>query len=143
MAQEVTDQIPSFKMVLSNGSFFSKQNIKKNKPVVLIYFSPDCDHCKALMKDFFKRATDFSKAEVVMITYKPLKDVDQFIDEYKIRQYLNITVGTEVPTYFIRYFYNLSNTPFTALFNRKGKLVYSYRNETPVDDLISRLRNIK
>lgn len=142
VAQQTADKIPSFKIVLSNGSFFSKENIKKNKPVILIYFSPDCDHCKLLMKDLFKRITDFNKAEIVMITFKPLKEVDEFIEAYKIKQYPNITVGTEVPIYFIRYFYNLSNTPFTALFDRKEKLVYAYRKETSVADLIDRLKHL-
>ena len=138
-----SSKMPPFKMILPNGEIYLANNIKKNKPVILIYFAPDCDHCKILMKDFFKRVTEFSQAEVVMITYKPLKEVAGFINEYGISQYTNIRVGTESPTHFIRHYYNLSNTPFTALFNKKGELSYSYQKETPVPDLINRLNKIK
>ena len=143
LAQKPGDKIPPFKIVLSNGSFFSAENLKKDRPVVLIYFAPDCDHCKTLMNAFFKRATDFTKAEVIMITYKPLKEVAAFIQEYGIMNFQNITVGTEIPTYFTRYYFNLSNTPFTALYNKRKEFVYSYRKETLVADLINRLNAIK
>ena len=143
MAQKPVDKIPPFRMVLSNGSFFSAENLQKNKPLVLIYFAPDCDHCKMLMKDFFRRVTDFSKAQVVMITYRELKEVAQFINEYGLTNYPNITVGTEVPTYFMRYHYNLTNTPFTALFDKKGEMVCSYRQVTAVEGLVEHLKKIK
>jgi thiol-disulfide isomerase/thioredoxin len=143
MAQKPTNKIPSFRMVLSNGSFFSADNLQKNKPLVLIYFAPDCDHCKTLMKDFFKKATDFNKAQVVMITYKDLKEVSQFINEYGVKNYPNITVGTEVPIYYIRYYFNLANTPFTALYNKKGELVFSYRKQTSIEDLLHRLSYVQ
>jgi thiol-disulfide isomerase/thioredoxin len=142
-AQQPDEGIPAFRMVLADGSFFSAKDIKKNKPLVLIYFAPDCDHCKALMKEFFKHVDAFQKAEVVMITFRPLKEVAPFINEYRISQYNNIRVGTEVPVYFIRYHYNLTNTPFTALFDAKGRLIHSYRTETTVDDLIGRLKSIR
>lgn len=143
MAQKPGDKIPPFKLVLSNGSFFSAEDVKKNRPVVLIYFAPDCGHCKTLMSAFFKRVTDFAKAEVIMITYKPLKEVAAFIREYRIMNFQNITVGTEIPTYFTRYYFNLSNTPFTALYNKRKEFVYSYRKETLVADLVNRLNGIK
>lgn len=142
-AQPATGRLPPFRMVLSNGSFFSREQIKKNKPVILIYFSPDCDHCKRLMKDFLARAHDFNGAEVVLITYQPLQAVQQFVRAYQLGRYANITVGTEVPMYYIRYYYNLSNTPFTVLFNRRGEQVFSYRKETDVTDLASRLQHLK
>jgi len=32
--------------------------------------------------------------------------------------------------------------PFTALYDKKGNLNYSYRKETSVDDLIKRLKSL-
>jgi thioredoxin-related protein len=130
-------------MVLPNGSNFTSASIKKGKPIILIYFSPDCDHCKVLMNEFFKRTSDFDKAEIVMVTFKPLKEVVQFISDYRVNQHPNIIVGSETPMFYIRYYYNLTSTPYTALFDKKGQLVYSYRKETSLSDLANRLKNIK
>ena len=130
-------------MVLPNGGNFSADSLKKNKPVVLIYFAPDCGHCQALMKELFATVSDFNKAEVVLITFKPLAELQPFVQQYNINQYSNFKVGTEVPIFFIRYFYNVTTTPFTALYDKKGKLVQAYRRETTVPDLIKRLKAIK
>jgi thiol-disulfide isomerase/thioredoxin len=140
---QAKDQMPSFKMTLYDGSHFSSESLKKNTPVVLIYFAPDCGHCQVLMKEFFKRVTDFNQSEVVMVTFKPLPEVAQFVKDNKISQYKNIFVGREDPVFFFRYFYDLVNTPFTALFDKKGKLVQSYKVETPLPELISKLKKIK
>ncbi|MFL5742453.1 MAG: TlpA family protein disulfide reductase [Flavisolibacter sp.] len=142
-SQSTPTKIPAFHMVLPNGGNFSVDSLKKNKPVVIIYFAPDCGHCQALMKELFKRVSDFNKAEVVLITFKPLAELQPFVQQYNINQYPNIRVGTEVPIFYIRFYYNVTTTPFTALFNGKGKLVQSYRRETSVPDLVKRLKAIK
>ena len=142
-AQAPKDKMPSFKMILYDGSHFSSETLKKNTPVVLIYFAPDCGHCQVLMKEFFKKVKDFEKSEVVMVTFKPLPEVAQFVKDNRIGQYKNIFVGREDPVFFFRYFYDLVNTPFTALFDKKGKLVESYKVETPLPELISKLKKIK
>lgn len=134
--------IPPFKIMLSNGKIYTAENLPKSKPVVLIYFSPDCGHCQKLMTDFFKRVNQFKKAEVVMITFKPIDEVKSFEQFYSTSKYKNIRVGSEMETFYLKMFYNLNHTPFTALFNKHGNLIYSYRDETSIDDLISRIKKI-
>jgi thiol-disulfide isomerase/thioredoxin len=136
---EAQKKIPPFKILLSNGTYFTPDNLDKKKPVVLIYFAPDCDHCRILLSSFFKNVTAFKQAEVVMITFKPIEEVNRFVLDHAIGKYPNIKVGTEGNTFFIRYFYKLTNTPFVALFKNNGELDYAYRTITNVDDLIVRL----
>lgn len=136
-------RMPAFKMMLTNGKFYSAADLPKGKPVVLIYFAPDCDHCQVLLSEVFKKMEAFKKAQLVLVTFKPLSDLPLFERSYHTATYPNVKVGTEGSTYFLRSFYKLQNTPFTALYDKDAKLVYSYRKETPVDDLIKRLNNLK
>jgi thiol-disulfide isomerase/thioredoxin len=136
------DRLPPFNMTLSNGRFFKAADIPAGKPVVLIYFAPDCDHCHTLMNAFFQKAGEFKTAEVVMVTFKPVSEVRTFEQSFQTARYPNIKVGTEGNTNFLRLFYKLQNTPFTALYNRDGKLVVSYRKETPVDELVKQLKKL-
>ena len=54
LAKNILSQpIPPFKMTLSDDRIFSASELPKGKPVVLIYFDPDCDHCQKLMKELF------------------------------------------------------------------------------------------
>jgi thiol-disulfide isomerase/thioredoxin len=135
-------QIPPFKMLMSDGKFFSATNLSKNKPVVLIYFAPDCEHCQVLMNEFFKNIDAFKTVQIVLVTFKPVQDLIAFEKLYETKKYENIKAGTEGNTYFLRRFFKLDNTPFTALYNKEGNLVCSYRKETPVEDLINRVKQL-
>ena len=132
--------IPSFSMRLANGKLFSDKDLSHKKPVIIIYFAPDCEHCQILMKVLFKRMRDFRKAQIVMVTFKPVNEVVDFEKSYQTAKYPNIKVGIEIPIFFFRQYYNLQNTPFTALYDKHGKLIISYKKETPVDDLIKHLK---
>lgn len=139
----LAQSIPPFKMLLTNGKTFSVSDLPKRKPVVIIYFSPDCEHCQTLMNAFFKKVNSFKNAEVIMVTFRPVSEVVDFEKSYKTNKYSNIVVGTEVPAFFFKMYYNLVNTPFTVLFDKQGKYIYSYRKETPIDDLARRVKMLK
>src|SRR5215475_7664354 len=79
--------LPPFKMYRSNNSIFSATELPKNKPVIVIYFDPDCDHCQKLMKDVFKKINNLKKAEIVMVTFKPVEEVAAFEKKYKTHDY--------------------------------------------------------
>ena len=134
--------IPAFRMQLSNGSYYSDGEISKNKPLVLIYFAPDCDHCIKLMDALFKKIHQLDKATVVMVTFERITDVAWFERKYQTAKYPNIKVGTEGVTYVLRKYYKLDKTPFTAVYDKRGKLAFSYKNETPVDDMLTRCKKL-
>lgn len=136
------DQLPAFKMLMTDGKFFNSADLPKNKPVVLIYFAPDCEHCQVLMNEFFKEVDAFKKVQVLLITFKPVDEVAAFEKLYQTHKYENIKVGTEGTTFYLRQFFKLQNTPFTAIYNKEKKLVHAYRNETPVRDLVQRVKQL-
>jgi hypothetical protein len=141
---EVASQpIPQFKMYLSDKTIFSAAELPKAKPVILIYFDPDCDHCQILMKEVFKRINQFKSAEIVMVTFKSITELAAFEIKYNTHNYTNIKVGTEGNLFYLRNYYQLIKMPFTALYDKNKNLSYYYRQDTSVDDLLRRLKNLK
>ncbi len=134
--------IPPFKMTLSNNKIFNAADLPKGKPVVLIYFDPDCDHCQKLMTELFKKINSFKKAQMVLVTFKPVTEVTAFEKKYSTSKYANMRVGTEGTLFYLKNYFKLVKMPFTALYDRKGNYSYSYRDETPVNDLIKRLQGL-
>ena len=92
------------------------------------------------MKDFFKRAADFTKASVVMVTYLPLAEVTKFIAEFNIRQYSNIYVGTEGSSFFLKNYYKLLDMPFAALYDKNGNIMATYRTNIPLNELALKIK---
>jgi thiol-disulfide isomerase/thioredoxin len=134
--------IPAFKIAKTNGSYFTNNDIRKNAPSVLIYFAPDCDHCIKLMDQLFNKIHELDKANVVMVTFRAPTDVAWFERKYQTARYPNITVGTEGTSYVLRNYYRLDKTPFTAVYDKKGKLVFSYKNETPVNEMLASFKKL-
>jgi thiol-disulfide isomerase/thioredoxin len=134
--------LPSFKILKTNGGYFTNNDIKKNVPVVLIYFAPDCDHCIKLMDQLFKKIHELDKARILMVTFRAPNDVAWFERKYQTAQYPNITVGTEGTSYVLRNYYRLDKTPFTAVYDKKGRLAFSYKDETPVNEMLTRFKKI-
>lgn len=136
-------KLPPFRIVQTNRKVYKAENLPMGKPILLIYFSPDCDHCKKLLNNFFKRAEDFKKASVVMITYLPVERVAQFSKDYNVTRFPNLIVGTEGMTFFVRNYYNLMEMPFAALYEKNGNLVKSYTRDVRLQDLSNRLNHLK
>lgn len=142
-AKVCSQPIPPFKMMLSDNKIFSASDLPKGKPIILVYFDPDCEHCQKLMNELFKKINEFKKAEIVMVTFKPVIELPPFEEKYNTSGYSNIKVGTEGTLFYLRNYYGLVKMPFTALYDKKGNLSYSYKEQTPVDDLINRLKKLK
>ncbi len=134
--------IPPFKMMLSNNKIFTAAQLPKGKPTVLIYFDPECEHCQKLMGELFKKINEFKKVQIVMITYKPISEVIPFEKLHNTKKYNNIIVGTEGLAFYVRNYYGIMTMPFTAVYDKKGNLNHSYVKETPLDDLINRLKKL-
>ena len=88
------------------------------------------------MEELLPQMSAFKNTQILMVTFESLNDVAWFENHYQTNKYPNIKVGIEIPVFFFRNYYHLENTPFTALFNKKGKLMISYKKYTPVTELI-------
>ena len=128
--------IPNFKIKLTDGTSVSSIKTAHQKPLLIIYFAPDCDHCRKLMDQLFPQMNAFKNTEILMVTFESLNDVAWFENHYHTKNYPNIKVGMEEPVLFLKNYYHLEHTPFTALFDKNGKLMVSYKEYTPVSELI-------
>jgi thiol-disulfide isomerase/thioredoxin len=139
----ISQTIPDFKIELTNGKMFTTKDLSKSKPTIIIYFAPDCEHCQVLIKGLLKKINAFKKSQVILASFESLQQVSTFEKDYGLKSYPYIKTGIEKPVFFFRYFYHLENTPFTALYDKNGKYVISYKKQTPVDDLIKHLNALK
>jgi thiol-disulfide isomerase/thioredoxin len=137
------NKLPPFRMVQSNGKIFKAEDLPMGKPIILIYFSPDCDHCEKMLKEFFGKAKQFSRSSVAMITYLTQDRVAKFEKDYPVKKHANIYAGTEGTTFFVRNYFKITDMPFAALYTKEGNFVKSYSQEIPLNDLATRLKNLQ
>lgn len=134
-------KVPPFRMIMSDGKIFKAEYLPIGKPIVIIYFSPDCEDCQKLTKDLIDRINDFKNVSFAMVTYQPVEFVGQFITKYNLSKYENIYVGTEEKFQFLRNYYKIVHFPLVVLYNKNGDFIVKYN--TKEIDLDNLLWNIK
>jgi len=135
--------IPPFHILNTDSVYVTPANLKKNKPVMIIYFAPDCSHCQHLMFELKPQMKAFKNVQVVMITFvQQLKAIQVFYRDFDLKKYPNFTVGTEYPTYKVQQYYQVRSTPYIALYDKDGKLVKAYDKAPKADELAEEVKKI-
>lgn len=133
------ENIPPFKILKSDSTYFTPANLKKDKPVMIIYFAPDCSHCQHLVYEMKPKMKQFSNIQIVMVTFTDfnmLKMLKNFNRDFDLAKYPNITVGTEGHTYVVQQYYQVKTTPYIAVYDHKGKLVKAYEKAPSMEELL-------
>ncbi|WP_084185577.1 peroxiredoxin family protein [Chitinophaga niabensis] len=125
-------------LTLYDGSTFSKNDLPKNKPVLVFVFSVECDHCAHMTEEILKNIGKFGKTQLLMITPFKLERMKAWYDEYKIKNYPNIIMAAE-PTRQILSYYDLHNFPGTYIYNKKHRLEADYEGTVKLDTLLKHL----
>lgn len=129
--------VPAFRLLETDSvTIITKDNLKKNKPVLIVLFNPECDHCKHETEEIIKHMDDLKKVQIIMATmaqYAPMKD---FYVKYKLDEYKNIKVGQDFQ-YMLPSFYRVHSLPYLAMYNEKGDLLTTFEGTMKIEDLIS------
>lgn len=128
--------IPPYRILTTDSIYITPADLKKHKPVMIIYFSPDCSHCQHLMYEMKPKMKDFNNLQIVMITFAlPLKASQVFYRDFALAKYRNIIVGTEGHTYTVQRYYQLLTTPYIAFYDKNQKLVKYFDKVPKIDEL--------
>jgi thiol-disulfide isomerase/thioredoxin len=131
----ISKAFPKFEMLLTNATHFNSSSVKKGEPALLIYFSPTCDHCKKFINALLQNMPSFKRYQIILVTYVDIGEVKQFENDYHLKNYKNIIAGTEGTDFVVRYFYDVVNFPFVALYDKNKSLVTVYRQPPALDKL--------
>ncbi|HQV06665.1 MAG: redoxin domain-containing protein [Chitinophagaceae bacterium] len=127
---------PQAKLLLADSvHFFTKSDLKKNKPVMMIVFNPDCGHCQHETEALLKVIDKFKGIQIIMATMAPLYEMNQFVKDYKLDQYKNITVAKDV-SYYLPTYYKIYNLPFLAFYDKKFNLISDFSGTMPMADVL-------
>jgi thioredoxin-related protein len=131
---------PPVKLLMPDSiTYFTKEALPKNKPVLLMVFHPTCEHCQHETENITKNIDKFKGIQIVMSTMVPLFEMKAFMDKYKLASYDNIIVAQDY-TFFLPPYFQFNNLPFLAFYNKKKKLVSTFGGSLPVDKIIAELR---
>ena len=131
--------VPPFKPLLTDSSsYYTKDILPKKKPVMIMLFSPDCDHCKLATDEIIKNIDAFKKVQIIMSTTFPFNKMMGFYNNYDLKRFDNIIVGIDV-NYLLPVFYDIHNFPFLTFYNKKKELISVFPGSLHINKIAEEL----
>jgi len=134
---------PPFHILTTDSVYKTPADLKKNKPVMVIYFSPDCSHCQHLMYELKPKMDALKNVQVVMVTFvKQIEAIRVFYRDFSLKMYPNFTVGTEGDNMTVLRYYDVHTTPYIALYDKNRKLVKAWDKAPSVGELTDEAKKL-
>jgi len=128
--------LPAFDLLLPDSTtHFNTANIPTGKPFILIGFSPWCEHCQAETRDIIRHIQQLKNVRIYYVTPYPFDQMKIFYKAFKLNQYPNIVIGTDVKNYLLPYF-KAPGVPFTMVFDSHKRLKASMTEEAKATRII-------
>lgn len=137
--------IAAFHILTTDSTFMTPANLKKDKPVMLIFFAPDCSHCQHMMYDLKPRLKELKNIQIVMIAntlHYDLRALREFKRDFGLKDYANISMGTEGDSYSVVNYYNIRTTPYIAIYNKAGNLSTYFDKVMPAATIINAAKKV-
>jgi thioredoxin-related protein len=127
---------PVHLLEIDSVHFFTKDDVKKNHKILLMFFSPECEHCKHQTQDILAEIGKFKDIEIVMATFQPFDEMKTFYNYYRIGDHSNIFMGRD-EKYMLPPFYRMQSLPYLALYDKKGQYITHFEGNQKVDTIIN------
>jgi thioredoxin-related protein len=132
---------PPFKLLLTDSSsIFTDKDLKKNMPVLIMVFSPDCEHCQHHAEEMINNREKFKNIQIVMASVYPISKLKEFYIHYQLDKMDHLTIGQD-REFILGTFYKMKSMPFLAFYDKKGKLIDVFEGALPVDKILIKFQN--
>ncbi len=122
-AYERNPTIPSFSIEAApDSSIFTNHDLKHKKPLIIIVFSPDCDHCKHFTKELLAKYDMVKHAQIVMVSALNYDMIKKFYENYQIADYPSIKMGRDT-NYTLGSFIAVRMFPTVMVYDKHGNFV--------------------
>src|SRR5215472_3033792 len=107
--------LPPFGMLLMDSTTLLKEEqIPLGKPIVLLFFRPDCPHCQKETQEFIDHRASLQNVRIYLLATAPFPEIKAFYNHFQLANYANFTVGKDFNHSFYKAF-SPKAVPFLAI----------------------------
>ena len=127
--------LPPLQLMLGDSTKYTKGDLPRKKPVLLMLFSPDCSHCQHTAEELLQLKNEIKGIHIVMATLHTLDKMNEFVAKYRLNELPNVVVGRDM-YYLMPSYYNIKNLPYLAFYNKKGELIKGFEGSMSVEKIL-------
>jgi len=133
--------LPMIDLTLTNGERYTNRDVKPG-PLVLIYFSPDCEHCQQFITAFLQREKLVKSRQILLASFVEVSSLASFGKTMGMERFPNIRMGTEGESYRIARGLVIRKFPYVALYDGARNLIRTFEGEQPFGQIIEAIENL-
>lgn len=132
---------PPFKLLSTDSStILTDKDIKKNKDVLIMVFSPDCDHCQHHAEEMVNNRDKFKGIQIVMGSMMSISKIKEFYNTYHLDKLDNLIIGQD-REFILGSYYKMKSLPFLAFYDNKEILIDVFEGALPIDKILAKFKN--
>ncbi|MCV6628673.1 MAG: hypothetical protein OIF50_02315 [Flavobacteriaceae bacterium] len=127
--------IPPFEFSTIDNTSFSKDDLVKDKNLVIIYFDPDCSLCEKSGKIFQSFKGIHKPSQVIFVSHSSIEKILDFQIKFQLDKISNI-LFLKCNQGDFQTLFNQSNTPTYLIYNKKQELVKAIIDDVSVKTIL-------
>jgi len=129
--------LPAFNiLLLDSTTVFNTYNIPKGSVSALVFFDPDCKHCKATIKEITDKMDSLKDVQFYIFSARhDISMIKKFYDDYHLARFPNIKAVGMDSEFFFFLFYKTKFVPDIAMYDKSKKLIKLFEGSASVKDL--------
>jgi thioredoxin-related protein len=135
-------EVPGLQLLRTDSTRYTNDDLPKKKQVLLMLFSPDCDHCQHEAEQLAANKKALADTHIIMASTYPLFRLTAFADKYGLSGMTNVVLAKD-PYYILVSFYALRQFPYLALYDKKRKLIKTFEGAVGVDQVLKAFANAR
>ncbi len=89
-----------------------------NQATVLMFFSPDCDHCEHELEKIQNSNEKLSSINFILLSNRPIELIQAFAQKHQLHKYSNIQVYADPENFMARY-YGIGGYPSMLIYTQQ------------------------
>lgn len=135
---ENTNIIPNFEYQNIDGGNFTNRNLKKDTPMLFIYFNTECEFCNEEAQMIKENIEKFKDFQLVFISFEKPELIKAFATKYKLNTYDNVNFLSDTKVSFATTF-DVKSLPCLVLYDKNQRLIEKIKGQTKAETLIKKL----
>lgn len=122
--------LPAFSFPDTEGNVVTPDDLPANKPIIVFYFDPFCDHCQQEAQWIKENIDQFKNISLVWVSWAEAKDIREFPGKYLEGIDLSNFFFLRDADFTFDSFFGYSEIPSIYVYNRYRKRTASFKKET-------------
>ncbi len=128
--------IPEFNFLTLDSSNYSNLNLQSKKSTVFIYLNSECEYCQEEAQNISENLDKFGEVQLIFVSKEPIKNIQQFSEQYNLNNQPNITFLYDNNSDFSRRF-DATTIPYILIYDKNQKLIKKHKGQLNTQGILN------